>query len=123
MLKLNFNNSSYDLPATSSYQAWVQSGASINPTLNQTIVSGITVYKFAGWRNSTGGIIQSPLAVNAPGTYVASYTNQLSLPPIPGFPIEGIVIGIVFGLLILAMKRKTYRERKSDETNRDLDSD
>ncbi|HXZ89605.1 MAG TPA: M6 family metalloprotease domain-containing protein [Candidatus Dormibacteraeota bacterium] len=123
ILKLNFNNSSYDLPATSSYQAWVQSGASINPTLNQTIVSGITVYKFAGWRNSTGRIIQSPLAVNAPGTYVASYTNQLSLPAIPGFPIEGIVIGVVSGLLILAIRRKTYRQRESNETNRDLCSE
>jgi len=123
ILKLNLNNSSYDLPATSNYQAWVQSGTSINPTLNQTIVSGITVYKFAGWRNSTGGINQSPLAVNAPGTYVASYTNQLSLPPIPGFPIEGIVIGVVVGLLMLAIRRKTYRQRKSDETTRDLGSE
>jgi hypothetical protein len=118
ILKLNFNNSTYDLAAASSYQAWVQSGTSINPTLNQTIVSGITVYKFAGWRNSTGALVQSPLAANAPGTYVASYTNQLSLPAIPGFPIEGIVVGVILGLLILAIRRKTDRQGKSDETNR-----
>lgn len=116
ILRLNLNNASYTLPATSNYQAWVQKGTAITPTLNQTIASGIMTYKFTGWRNSTGGIIQNPLAVEAPGTYVASYTTQLSLPPIPGFPIEGIVLGFVFGLLILAIRRKTYRQRESDST-------
>ncbi len=120
ILKLNLDNTSYTLPANSNYQAWIQKGTSINPTLNQTIVNGIEAYKFTGWRNSTGGIIQSPLAVNAPGTYVASYTTQLSIPAIPGFPLEGIVIGLLFGLLVLAIRRKPYRQRESNSTYREL---
>src|SRR5208282_3105883 len=106
VLTLNLNNASYTLPASSNYQAWVEKGAAINPTLNQTIVSGIESYKFTGWRNSTGGTSQNPLTINAPGTYAASYTTQLSLPAIPGFPIEGILLGLLFGLLFLAGKRK-----------------
>ena len=112
ILKLNFNNAFYDLPATSNYQAWVQKGTAINPTLNQTIASGITVYKFTGWRNSTGTVTQGPLAVNGPETYVASYTNELSLPPIPGFTVEGILLGFFFGSLLVAIRRKhTVREK------------
>ncbi len=106
VLTLNLNNASYTLPANANYQAWVEKGAAINPSLNQTIVAGIESYKFTGWRNSTGGTSQGPLTVNAPGTYVASYTTQLSIPAIPGFPVEGIILGFLFGLLLLAGKRK-----------------
>jgi hypothetical protein len=106
VLTLNFNNASYTIPATSNYQAWVEKGTAINPTLNETVANGIMTYKFTGWRNSTGGTTQNPLTVNAPGTYVASYTTQLSLPAIPGFPVEGILLGFLFGLLFLAGKRK-----------------
>src|SRR5208337_5657931 len=116
VLTLSLNNASYSLPANANYQAWVEKGTTINPTLNQTIVSGIESYKFTGWRNSTGGTTQNPLTVNAPGTYVASYTTQLSLPAIPGFPIEGILLGFLFGLLFLAIRRKTHRQPESDLT-------
>lgn len=109
ILKLNVNNAYYDLSATSSYQTWVEKGTSINPTLNQTIANGIMTYKFTGWRNSTGSIVQSPLSVNAPGTYIASYNTELSLPPIPGFPVEGTLLGVLFGSLLLAIKRKHKR--------------
>ncbi|MGA3109037.1 MAG: M6 family metalloprotease domain-containing protein [Candidatus Bathyarchaeia archaeon] len=103
VLTLNFNNASYTLPATSNYQAWIEKGTAINPTLNETVANGIMTYKFTGWRNSTGGTTQNPLTVNAPGTYVASYTTQLSLPAIPGFPVEGILLGFLFGLLFLVV--------------------
>jgi len=109
ILKLNVNNATYELPATSSYQAWVQSGTAINPTLNQTIASGIMAYKFTGWRNSTGATVQGPLAVYGPSTYVASYTATLSLPPIPGFPIEGILLGILLGLVAIVSSSRRKR--------------
>jgi hypothetical protein len=111
MLKLNVSNATYDFSATSHFQTWAQKGTAINPTLNQTIGDGIATYKFAGWKNSTGATVQDPLPVNAPSEYVASYTMQLSLPPVPGFPVEGILLGMLFGLLVLAMKRNSKRGR------------
>jgi M6 family metalloprotease-like protein len=107
MVKLTVNNITYTLPATSTYQTWLQKGTTINPTLNQTIANGIMSYKFTGWRNSTGGTAQNPLTVNAPSTYIASYAPQLSIPAIPGFPVEGILLGLLFGAMLLTLKRKT----------------
>jgi hypothetical protein len=107
ILKLNLNNATYELSAGSSYETWVQKDTSINPTLNETITSGIMTYKFTGWRNSTGAIVQNPLAVKAPGTYTASYSTQLSLPPIPGFPIEAIIVGMFLGLIVAVMRRRS----------------
>jgi hypothetical protein len=106
MLKLTVNNVTYPLPSTSTYQTWVETGTAVSPTLNQTIANGIMSYKFTGWRNSTGGTVQNPLTVNAPSTYVASYTPELSIPAIPGFPIEGILLGLVFGSILLMLKRR-----------------
>jgi hypothetical protein len=106
VLKLNLNNVTYGLVSGSRYDTWVQAGTAINPTLNSTITNGLTTYKFTGWRNSTGAIAQGPLAVNAPETYTASYTAQLSLPPIPGFPVEAILAGLFLGLIMAILRRK-----------------
>jgi M6 family metalloprotease-like protein len=114
-LKLNLNNVTSQLSAGSIYQTWVPDGASINPTLNATITGGIMGYKFTGWRNSTGSIVQNPLRVDAPSTYLASYTPQLSLPPIPGFPIEAIIAGLALGLAVGVYKRR-LRARKNRES-------
>jgi hypothetical protein len=111
MLKLNVNNATYQLSAGSTYQTWVQQGTTFNPALNGTIASGIMAYKFEGWRNATGTTVPSPLSVNAPSTYIASYTPTLSLPPIPGFPMEAILLGLVFGSLLLAIKRNRKRAK------------
>ena len=107
VLKLNLNNVTYQLSAGSSYQTWVQQGAAIDPTLNRTVANGIMSYKFTGWENTTGGIMQAPLTVNAPRTYIASYTTQLSLPPIPGFPIEAIIVGVFLGFAVEVMRGKS----------------
>jgi hypothetical protein len=107
VVKLNLKNSTYELSAGSSYDAWVQKDTTINPTLNATVTSGLMTYRFTGWRNSTGAIAQDPLAVTGPGTYIASYTTQLSLPAIPGFPIEAIVLGLLLGLVIMATRRRS----------------
>jgi hypothetical protein len=112
VLKLNLNNVTYNLSEGSSYQTWVQSGTAINPSVNQTLTNGIVTYKFTGWQNSTGALTQGPLAVSAPRTYIASYTSQLSLPPIPGFPIEAIVVGLFLGLLAAAMRRSSRLKTK-----------
>ena len=109
ILKLNLNNASYDLSVNNNYQAWYQEGTTINPALNQTLVDGFMIYKFSGWHNSTGGAIQGPLRVNAPETYVASYSTELTLPPIPGFPAEAILLGMLLGILLLACIRRKKR--------------
>jgi M6 family metalloprotease-like protein len=111
LLSLNLNNVTYELPAGSSYNTWVQDGTAINPTLNETITNGLMSYKFTGWRNSTGAIVQNPLAVKAPATFTASYTTQLSLPAIPGFPIEAIIVGLFLGLIAAVMKRNRKKEQ------------
>jgi M6 family metalloprotease-like protein len=111
VVKLNLNNETYNLSTTNSYQAWYAKGSVLNPALNQTVVNGVMIYKFTGWRNSTGGITQAPLAVNAPSNYAASYTTTMTLPPLPGFPIEAIVLGIIFGSLMLTVNRRR-REKK-----------
>ena len=114
VLNLETNNASHDLQAGSSYQMWIDNGTVFSPTLNQTVSEGITTYKFIGWLNGAGGTVQTPFTVNGPTRYVASYTSQLSLPPIPGFPIEGIVIGLLFGLVILALQRgRDLRRRRT----------
>ena len=106
VLKLNLNSTYYDLSAKDRYQAWYQKGATINPLVNDTVTDGFMVHKFSGWHNATGGVIEQPSAVSSPGTYVASYGTDMSLPPIPGFPIEGTISGILLGCMMLAVIRR-----------------
>jgi hypothetical protein len=113
ILKLNLNNVTYELSPGSTYVTWVQAGTKINPTLNSTISGGFMAYKFEGWRNSTGAVTQNPLTVNAPASYTASYTTQLSPPPIPGFPIQSIFLGLLLGLMASILKRSSRRKTKS----------
>ena len=110
ILKLNLNNVTYELASGSSHDSWVQAGTSIDPILNSTITNGLMTYKFTGWRDSTGAVTQAPLMVNAPATYTASYTSQLSLPPIPGFPIETIIIGLFLGLIMAVLRRRSRQK-------------
>ena len=118
VLKLNVNNVTYKLPAGSSYQMWVEKGTVFSPTLNQTVSTGITSYKFTGWLNATGGTVQNPLTVNQPSQYVASYTSQLSLPPIPGFPTEAIILGLMLGLVVNVIRRQSRpRPNRSSSKN------
>jgi M6 family metalloprotease-like protein len=121
-VKLTVNNDTYEVSPGSTYGTWVEKDTVINPTLNGTVTSGFETYQLMGWRNSTGAIMQDPLAVNAPGTYTASYTAQLSLPPIPGFPIEAILVGFFLGLTMAIMRRKTpagtkYASQKCSRNN------
>ena len=105
-LKLNLNSASYDLSMNNNYQTWYEKGTTINPSLNQTLVNGFYVYKFSGWHNSTGATVQSPMTVNAPQVYAAFYTPQVTLPPVPGFPTEGTLVGILIGILLLGCLRR-----------------
>jgi len=105
VVKLNINGVTYNLPAGSSYRMWAQNGTVLSPTLNQTVTNGMTSYKFTGWVTATGGTVQTPLTVNGPDQYVASYTSQMILPPVPGFPLEAILLGLFFGLAVLALQR------------------
>jgi hypothetical protein len=109
-LKLNLNSASHDLSLNNIYQTWYEKGTTLNPTLNQTLVNGYYIYKFSGWHNSTGATIQSPMTVNTPQTYVAFYTPQVTLPPVPGFPTEGTLVGILIGILLLGCLRRRRRK-------------
>ena len=111
IVKLNLNNEYYDLSTNGNFQAWYRKGTMISPTLNQTVVDGFSVHQFSGWQNATGGAIEGPTTINSPETFVASYSNSLSLPPIPGFPIESTILGILIGSLMLAALRRR-RPRK-----------
>jgi hypothetical protein len=113
IVKLNLNNAYYDLSMNGNFQAWYQKGAMISPTLNQTIVDGFSVHQFSGWRNATGAAIEVPTTVKSPETFVASYSNSLSLPPIPGFPIESTILGILIGSLVLAAVRRRRHQKSS----------
>jgi len=111
IVKLNLNNAYYDLSMNSNFQAWCQKGTMVSPTLNQTIVDGFSVHQFSGWQNATGSAIQGPTAINSPETFVASYSNTLSLPPIPGFPIESTILGVLIGsLMLVAVRRRKPRK-------------
>ena len=114
MLKLNVNSSYYDLSVNSNYQAWYQNGTTLNPILNQTIADGFVVYKFAGWQNSTGGTVEGPLTVDRPQTFVAAYSEELAFPPIPGFPIESILLGMLLSALVIAFTRRRRRRKTAN---------
>jgi M6 family metalloprotease-like protein len=109
--KLIINNGVYDLSVPTAYKGWFNQGDQINPITNQTVHDQFLAYPFQGWRNSTGGPITPPFAVNGPADYTAVYQSTFLLPPIPGFPIESILAGIILGLLGLAFLR---RRRKSE---------
>ena len=111
IVKMNLNNVTYGLSVNGGYQAWFKKGTTLSPVLNQTVPDGFMVHTFSGWTNATGSPITGPLTVKAPSTYVASYSTNYSLPPIPGFPIEAILTGILLGVGILLIVR---RRRQSD---------
>ena len=111
IVKLNLNDAYHDLSMNNDLQAWYPKGTMISPTLNQTIVEGFSVHQFSGWRNATGATIEGPTTINSPETLVASYSNSLTLPPIPGFPIESTILGVIVGSLMLAaFRRRRPRE-------------
>lgn len=61
----------------------------------------------------------TPLTVNGPQDYTAVYTTAASLPPIPGFPLESILVGTMAGLLALAFVRECNRKRM-ERSDRDI---
>ena len=106
IVEMNLNNVTYDMSVNGGYQAWYKKGITLSPVLNQTVPDGFMIHKFSGWTNATGGTITGPLTVKAPATYVASYSTDVSLPPIPGFPIEAILMGMMLGLGVLLVVRR-----------------
>ena len=113
IVKMNLNNVTYSLSVNGGYQTWFPKGTTISPVLNQTVPDGFMIHKFSGWTNATGTPIPGPLTVNAPSTYVASYSTDYSLPPIPGFPIEAILTGILLGVGILLITRRRRQDHGS----------
>lgn len=120
LLKLNLNSTYYDFTVNSKYQTWYPKGATLNPTLNQTVPAGYMMYKFSGWQNSTGATVNMPLTVNAPQTFVASYSSEFNLPPIPGYPVEAIILGMLLGLFVLAFMRRKSEQSRGTSKRRDL---
>ncbi len=105
-VKLNVNNTYYDISVSNIHQAWFNQGEQISPATNQTMIDGFLQFEFAGWRNSTGSTVSPPFTVNGPMDYTAFYQQTFALPPIPGFPIESILAGIVMGLMGIALLRR-----------------
>ncbi len=106
IIKLNLNNFTYPLSANGAYETWLQKGATLAPNVNETIPDGFTVHKFSTWQTPTGAAVTSPMTVTAPETYVAIYSTDFSIPTIPGFPIEGVLTGILLGLGLLIFTRR-----------------
>jgi M6 family metalloprotease-like protein len=105
-VKLNISNVTYDVSVNNPYQNWFDRGRQISPATNQTIGNGVIFYKFAAWHNSTGGATNVPMTIDGPQVYTATYTNEFILPPIPGFPIESIIAGLLLGLLAIGLIRR-----------------
>jgi hypothetical protein len=116
VVTLNVDNRTYQVSPSSYYSGWYSRGDEINPTTNSTIVNQIFVYSFAGWRNSTG-TVQTPVVVSAPEEYTAQYNTQLTLPPVPGFPIESISLGILLGIMLMLNVRRRRIKGSSKSTN------
>jgi M6 family metalloprotease-like protein len=108
-VKLTLDNSNHDVSVNNVYQDWFDQGRQITPTVNETISNGIFIYRFLGWYNSIGAAFQGPISVNGPQDYVASYSNAVILPPIPGFPLESILAGLMLGLLALTVCKRRRR--------------
>jgi hypothetical protein len=111
VVSLTLDNAQHELSNTRNYGAWYRQGTVISPTVNSTVSSGIMVYKMARWENSTGGTANFPSEVNGPQTYTVSYSSELNLPPIPGFPIEAIIAGLLLGLTVGIMRRRMRGRR------------
>src|SRR5208337_3211114 len=73
-LELKVNGMSYQISGSNNVQAWYSAGSTINPIINQTVTYYIFAYNFAGWYDSTGNKIQTPIIVNGPENYTAQYT-------------------------------------------------
>jgi len=109
MAKLLINDTYHDISMSNSYQAWVNRGVEINPSINETLGDGFMQVKFNGWNNATGGLVTPPFTVNGPVDYTASYQQAFPSLAIPGFPIESVLAGILIGFMALALLRRRKR--------------
>jgi len=110
VVKLNVGSGFKELSVDNRYLVWIDKGQQIYPITNQTVVNGFMHYQFAGWEDSTGTKVKIPLNVEGPQVYTAVYSATASLPAIPGFPWESILIGLVAGMLALGLIRKGHRK-------------
>jgi M6 family metalloprotease-like protein/uncharacterized repeat protein (TIGR02543 family) len=111
---LNVNNVSQRIAVNQPFSAWYDQGQTLNPNTNQTVMS---FFRFANWRNSTGSIVAKPMTVTGPEDYTAFYSAGFPL-GIPGFPTESILIGMVAGLLTIAITKGRRRDKKSQFESR-----
>ena len=105
-IKLNLNNATHALSTGSPYNEWFNQGTQLSPAANQTLVNGFLQFQLNGFYNSTGGKVEPPLVVDRPMDYTIAYQQQFPLLAVPGFPIESIILGLVVGLLSMALLRR-----------------
>ena len=72
-LELQLNGESYQISDSNNVQVWYSAGSTINPIINQTVTYYIFAYNFAGWYDSTGNKVQTPIIVNGPENFTAQY--------------------------------------------------
>ena len=118
-VKLSVGNVFRDVSSGDEYRVWFDQGQRIDPITNQTIVNGFMYYNFIGWKDPTGATVKTPLIVEGPQDYTAVYSAAASLPPIPGFPWESILAGLMVGLLTLCLVRKRCR-RSAEPRDREF---
>jgi hypothetical protein len=111
---LNVNNVSQRIAVSQPYSAWYDEGQTLNPNTNQTVMS---FFRFANWRNSTGSVVAKPMTVIGPEDYTAFYSVGFPL-GIPGFPMESILMGMVAGLLAIAVTKRRRHDKKSQSESR-----
>jgi hypothetical protein len=105
-IKLNINNATHALSAAGQYAEWFNQGVRIYPTANQTVLVGFMPFQLDGFHNSTGGKVELPITVTQPMDYTIAYQQSFPMLAIPGFPIESIVVGLVGGLVSMALLRR-----------------
>jgi M6 family metalloprotease-like protein len=111
-----------DISLGSEYRDWFDQGQEISPATNQTIVDGFIYYQFAGWKDSGGSKVNTPVIVEGPREYTATYSAGASLPPIPGFPWESVLAGLLVGFAALALLRKGSHKNARTESHKALAS-
>ena len=73
-LELKVNGMSYPISGSNNVQAWYSAGSTINPIINQTVTYYVFAYTFAGWHDSNGATVHTPIIINGPESYTAQYT-------------------------------------------------
>ncbi len=98
------SNSSSSLSSSSTGATTVSSSLSSSTSSNASTTSGITTGSLTTTVVSTSASTMT--VVSTPTTTSSSTTTSVSTSPIPGFPWESIIVGMILGVAILVITRR-----------------